>query len=300
MSNTLVGIVTFGNLDFTKLTVNSVLETAGDIISPRDILLIVGKPGDTDTASFAATMNIPHIVHNDNYGFPYSINDIYDFGWKTYNYDNIIIMGNDVIALPYSIKSLVGIANATNYEWVCGREISVKDLTKLYPETRKHFKGSDYVFSDFTAKPWSVLNNVFSTSYSSAGLSDVHNMALFKKSVMEKIGYVDVNFYPAYYEDNDYARRAMLADIRSCTAIHGLYFHFWSRTIKQGSGGSNNNYFDANKRFYITKWGGDFLQEGYKIPFNGSDYFIAGEKLETSINIRDRSYEHKAVKYWKK
>lgn len=298
--SSLVGIVTFGNLEFTRLAVDSVLETAGRYITNRNIVLVVGKPGDQATADYAARLNIPHIVHAENYGFPYSLNDIYDFAWKANNYDNVIIMGNDVIALPHSINSMIEIARTTDYEWVCGREVSVKNLTQDYPETHKYFSGDNFIFNDFTSRPWDALSNKFSTDISEAGLSDVHNMSLFKKSVMEKIGYIDVNFYPAYFEDNDYARRAVLAGIKSCTAINGIYFHFWSRTIKQGSGGSTSKYFQANSKFYRTKWGGEFLSEAYSSPFNGKERVQGGVTLLPDINIQDRESEKLIVKYWKR
>lgn len=300
MSKTLIGIVTFGNVGFTKLAVNSVLETAGEYITKDDIFLVVGKPDDLETLVFVKEGGHPHIIHTTNKGFPASLNDIYDYAWKENDYDNLIIMGNDVIALPGSIKSLIEIADTTDYEWVCGREISVKALTSSHPETRKFFDGGDYLFRDFTARPWDVLHNEFSTEISGAGLSDVHNMSLFKKSVMEKIGYVDVNFYPAYFEDNDYARRAMLAGILSCTSLTGIYFHFWSRTIKQGSGGSTTAYFRANKDFYILKWGGMFLSEPWQTPFNGEEKVLGEAVLQPDINIQDRSQEDKIIEYWKK
>ena len=107
-------------------------------------------------------------------------------------------------------------------------------------------------------------------------------------------------FFPAYYEDNDYARRAMLAGVLSCTAMNGIYFHFWSRTIKQGSGGSTDKYFQENKKFYQRKWGGDFLSEKYQKPFGGEKVKIAGQFLPDQVLIDDRSYEKPVVKYWRK
>lgn len=299
MNKTFIGIVTFGNIKFTQLAVQSIRDT---VQSPYDMAIIIGKPGDVETLNWTKDQGINHIVHKENKGFPASINDLYDWGFKENNYDYFVAMGNDVIAYPYAIDSLIRVANDTDYEWMCAREFHVRALCKAFPETRKHFEGNDYIFRKFgKTEPWKRF-----TAYSNeiqvskAGLSDVHNLALYKRSVFDKIGYIDVNFYPAYYEDNDYARRAVNAKISSCTVINAFYFHFWSRTIKQESGGSTGKQFQNNKSFYITKWGGDFGKEAWKTPFNGTPYRIADVTLEPSLAIHSRDYEDSVIKYWRK
>src|SRR4030042_3059267 len=106
MSKTLIGIVTFGGLEFTKLAIRGIRET---VTKPYDICAVVGKPGDSETALYLNTQkywgNTTVITHGSNRGFPASLNDIYDVAWKTNNYDNLIMMGNDVIPYPYAIDS---------------------------------------------------------------------------------------------------------------------------------------------------------------------------------------------------
>lgn len=291
---TFVGIVTFGNLPFTKLTYKSILDT-----SNLDVCIIVGKPGDSQTAEWASRNNIPHIVHDYNKGFPASINDLYDWGFKHHGYDAYIAIGNDVIAYPFSLDNLVSAAETTDFDWICAKEVSVKSLCSSNPEIRKYFTGDTYLFTEFDQKPWEVF-----TGYSKnleiygGGLSDVHNLALYKRSVFDALGYIDVNFYPAYYEDNDYARRAILLGTKSAT-INSFYFHFWSRTIHQGSGGSTNKFFDLNKEFYINKWGGDFLKETYSTPFNNKRFLLSDNiYLDPTISIHSRDNEKDIINYW--
>ncbi len=295
---TLIGMVTFGNLEFTKLAVDGIRRT---VTEPYDMFLVVGKPYDTGTVMYLQSEGIPFIVHNLNWGFPKSLNDIYDYAWKEHDYDNLIVMGNDVIPYPYAIDSLIKVANVTDNAWVCAQEYDVKSLCRDFPEARKYFHGSSYQFVDFgEAEPWRV-GDKFRTSEivtNGAGLSDVHNLALFKKEVMEKIGYIDVNFYPAYYEDNDYVRRAIHANLKSCRVTNAVYFHFWSRTIHQGSGGSTSRYFEMNRNFYHTKWGGDFGHEKWDVPFNGQIYHFAGVDNQPTINIQDRNNEETIIRWW--
>jgi len=270
--STLIGMVTFGNLDFTKLTVKGIRET---VTEPYLIYAVVGKSDDIETQKWLSSENIPHVVHDKNYGFPYSVNDIYDFAWKQNNFDNLVMIGNDVIPYPYAIDSLIGAADTTDYDWICARQFDSRTLINLCPETRKYFDGPHLIFTDFSAEPWKVP-----AGYSEkmeldiTPLSDVHNLALYKKSVADAIGYIDVNFYPAYYSDNDYVRRAIHANLKSCTINNAIYFHFWSRTIHQESGGSTNRYFQMNRNFYSMKWGGDFGHEKWTLKLIKSHYLV--------------------------
>lgn len=298
MSKSLVGIVTFGNTNFTQLAIEGVLKTTSKV----DIFIVVGKPGDIYTVELAKRYNIPYIIHEENKGFPASINDIYDYAWKENNYDYYISMGNDVIPYPYAIDQLIEIADTTDNEWVCGNEVSVKALCQIFPEAKQYFEGPDYIFTRFgEVEPWKLFTNYSEKlDIGAPGLSDVHNLALYKKSVFDKIGYIDVNFYPAYYEDNDYCRRAINANIKSCTSLNSRYFHFWSRTIKQETGGSNHHYFRNNRLYYILKWGGDFGSERWTVPFNGNPYRLTDNVvLPADVKISSREDEDDIIRFWR-
>lgn len=296
----LIGMVTFGNIAFTQLAIQGIRETVKE---PYDLFLIVGKPEDEATVGWLQREGIPHIAHDYNYGFPYSVNDIYDYAWKENNYDNLIILGNDVIPYPDAIDNMIILAGLTQYDWICGREYNVKALVRDKPETKAYFSGPNLVFNDFgTAEPWKKFDAPVKgiKAEKDAGLSDVHNLTLFKKKVFENVGYIDVSFYPAYYEDNDYVRRAILAGTTSCRSDGTFYFHFWSRTIHQETGGSNSRFFNLNRNYYIAKWGGDFGQEKFDIPFNGEPFSVRDIPLCGDINIQTRENEKEIIREWRR
>lgn len=279
--NTLVGIVSFGNLDFTKLTVKSIKETSS---FPLDFFIVVGKPGDLDTIRWLKDENIPFVYHTENMGFPYSINDIYDYAWKTNNYGELIIAGNDIVAYPHAIDSMIELARNSEYECISSTQYDVKSLISQFPDTTQYFEGEDLIFKDFSQEPWKNFTE-YSTELSIADqqLLDVQNLCLYKKSVFDKVGYTDVNFYPAYFIDNDYAMRMVKAGVNGCSLGNARFFHFWSRTVKQGSGGSTPKFFQNNEKYYRKKWGGD----------------VGRETITPPLKIDSRDREVIEIRYWR-
>lgn len=283
MSKNLFGFVTFGGTEFSKLAFESIMNTV--VRNSFDVFVVVGKPGDSETIRWLDSIGVDYAIHTENFGFPYGINDIYDYAWKHNNYDNLIILGNDVILYPYSGDSLINLANQSDYSVISALQYDVRDLVGQFPQARKYFKGENYIIDDFSAKPWELF-----TGYSEEDdiahmrMYDIQNMCLYKREVFEKIGYTDVNFYPAYFVDNDYANRIVRADIKSCTLLNARFFHFWSRVVKQGSGGSNHHFFENNKKYYRMKWGGD----------------VGRELGHPELGIFSRDHELGVIRNWRK
>jgi GT2 family glycosyltransferase len=228
------------------------------------------------------------------------LNDIYDYAWTENNYDHLVIMGNDVIPYPKAIDSLIEVADTHDYEWICASQYEIRDLLKDFPQYKPYF-GSSCRVTDFSHRCWEEFKNWDRPlNIIGPGMSDVHNLALYKRAVYDKVGYIDTNFYPAYFSDNDYCRRSANLGVSSCTLTNAIYFHFWSRTIHQESGGSNHEFFRANASFYITKWGGPFGEERFSVPFNGYEYVLCpGVPLKSELRITDRSQEKDIIRYWK-
>lgn len=283
MSKTLVGIVSFGNTQFTKLTVDSIRDTAK---TPVDFFIVVGKPGDYETLNWLSSEDdIAYTVHPSNMGFPYSINDIYDYAWKENDYDYVIIAGNDIVAYPYAIDSMIKLADEGLYEVISASQVDVRELVRMYPDTKKFFSGDNYLFYDFNSKPWEAFTGYSEQlDISDMQLLDIQNLCLYKKSIFEKVGYTDVAFYPAYFIDNDYANRIVRSGAKVCSLGNAKFFHFWSRTIHQGSGGSTSTAFEVNKSYYKTKWGGS----------------VGHETATPDINITSRDGEAEIIEYYKR
>jgi hypothetical protein len=86
----------------------------------------------------------------------------------------------------------------------------------------------------------------------------------------ELVGRFDPTFFPAYYEDNDYVRRAKLKGIGVKHLGHEIVAsHVGSATIKDGF--SVNSH--ANHLYYQRKWGGSPGQETRGFPVHLDDEY---------------------------
>lgn len=300
MSKTLVGICAYGGLRFLEMGLAALREQSG-----FDVLVIVAKPGDDEMFDFLverqlAGQPLVQIQHNSNRGFPASVNDLYQMAFESRDYDNLIIMGNDVVPMPGSIEAMIHCADTTDYEMVCGSEFNAKFLTDHYPEARQFFHGENLIFTDWGARPW-LLHQEKQTGVEPDTRKDIRNLTLFKRSSFEKVGYDDVNFWPnGYFADNDYGRRCDLLGIKACGLKEAAFFHFTSRTIHQNIARDHGGYFRRNQIFYTHKWGGDVGHETYTTPFRGGPYRLGPIEMPCDMRIASRDHEEGCIDHWSK
>lgn len=91
---------------------------------------------------------------------------------------------------------------------------------------------------------------------------------ILPKKTYTKVGKFDDVFYPAYYEDNDYAYRMKLLGCKMFKIpFLNPYVYRASQTIEKDP--TIKSGYIANKRIYQEKWGGNPNEEKFKTPYNG-------------------------------
>ena len=286
----LIGVVTFGNIKYTKMCIQSILDSC-DI----DIFSVIGKPDDQETEQYFNSLayRLNYIKHSKNKGFPESINDIYDYAFIDNDYDCVIIVGNDVLVYDDTFNKLFNYY--PEYDWISATEVSVNALFNQFPHTRHYFTDDEkriFVMPEFNEWKYIELNQELKlydlNKFNIVG--DSHNCCLFSKRLFEKVGYIDSAFYPAYFEDNDYARRCQLLNIPMLRISNAYYFHFWSRTVHEvAEKKKHDKFFRANKEYYINKWGGEPGSEKYTIPFNSQDFTFGSTIIPKTLKISERN-----------
>jgi GT2 family glycosyltransferase len=84
---------------------------------------------------------------------------------------------------------------------------------------------------------------------------------LIGEKVVETVGLFDESFHPAYFEDNDYDRRAAsygVEIVRSGIPVR----HYNSSTLEAGYASVNSRTFGANETYYARKIAADDFSEG--------------------------------------
>lgn len=96
-----------------------------------------------------------------------------------------------------------------------------------------------------------------------------YSSIVFTPELLYEVGYMDENFFPAYYEDNDHRYRMKMADIE-WEHLPLEYHHTVSATIKRDPViyAKNRMTYQENGRYYVEKWGGLPGQEKYTTPFD--------------------------------
>jgi O-antigen biosynthesis protein len=95
---------------------------------------------------------------------------------------------------------------------------------------------------------------------------------MITKDTIDQVGWFDEGFYPGYFEDNDYHHRIkrILGDQAAITITTAMFYHYGSRTQNQAIGKPivPGPQFEANRAYYVKKWGGQPGQETFEHPFN--------------------------------
>lgn len=111
--------------------------------------------------------------------------------------------------------------------------------------------------------------------------------------VVQTVGLVDeLNFFPIYYDDNDYHYRCKLAGIEWLEMGGVTHAEGGSATIKGDpqTRAGNGVTFGQNKARYMAKWGGPPHGEIYETPWN--------EGHELSYQRFDFSIRQRAARAW--
>ena len=87
--------------------------------------------------------------------------------------------------------------------------------------------------------------------------------------VIEKVGWFDENYAPAYFEDNDFDYRCRLAGVNIRSIPSGMQ-HRTSSTLREDPDykAQNSGTFASNKERYLAKWGGPPYMEKFTTPFD--------------------------------
>lgn len=193
-----------------------------------------------------------HIINNEtntgcgggwNQGVKYALDN---------GFTHIIIANNDVLFSPFTIQALYNRMKRDPRVLLC----SAVDVIKEIPI------------------PQLVLGEDQDVNHKPDTEAPHPNFSLFMitPETIEKVGWFDEGFFPAYFEDNDYHYRLKLAGGTDCAIANttAVFIHYGSRTQNQNVAAPivPGNMFNSNRDFFIRKWGGAPGNERFTHPYN--------------------------------
>lgn len=238
------------------------------------------------------------IQNKENLGFAAAVNQ----GIKCSSSEYIFLLNNDVELEPYSISNLLKcIEKDDNIFAVSSKMIQYTDRSKMDDA------GDEYTILGWTRK---VGDGKSPDLYIKEReiFSACAGAALYRKSILDEIGYFDENFF-AYMEDVDISYRARIRGYKCVYCPEAVVYHFGS-----GTSGSRYNEFKirlaARNNVYVPyknmPWpqlalNGIFLLAGYFIKYiffsrkgQGSTYLTGLKAGFTSLGKLERiKYENK-------
>ena len=181
-----------------------------------------------------------------NKGISLAINEQFDY---------FIIANNDIIVRKDTISNLFA-------------EYKKGEVDLL---TAKNYQGKIEKDRLFMLNPTPALTTPIDFSF-----------IMFHKKVIEKVGLFDTNFFPAYFEDNDFTARLWLAGMNAFALTSAVMYHIGSVTQNQTHPGvCTQDQFRHNQQLFILKWGYapvhkhlQGLKRYYQHPYNDSTISI--------------------------
>ena len=192
-----------------------------------------------DNGSTPAYSGLERVIRNEkNEGFPVAVNQ----GLKQATGEILVILNNDTLVPPGWLDNLAEHLKTYDLVGPCSNNISGVQQIRA-----DHFN-TNLEFFDFAIKLNKELASKIMPWYRL-----VFFCVAFKREVLEKIGFLDEQFSPGNFEDDDYCLRAIEAGFRLGIAYDVFIHHTGSATHKSLNL-DYKNLLETNQAKFSAKW----------------------------------------------
>jgi GT2 family glycosyltransferase len=207
--------------------------------------IIVADNGSADgTLEYCIRERLTFVSFADNAGFPAACNA----GLKLAAGDALLLLNNDVVVSRNWLDNMLACLDSTPDTGIVGP-------CSNYVSGRQQAAGEYASMEEFHS--WAVERNLPDSSRWVVLERLVGFCFLFKRELLQQIGYLDERFSPGHYEDDDYCYRARLAGYRLVIAGDTFVHHHGSVSFKKQDSSVLAGLIDRNHRKFIEKWGID-------------------------------------------
>lgn len=262
-------ILTYNQLEYTKLCLNSIRKYNGN--DNCEIIIVDNNSTDGTVEWIKSQHDIKYILNKENRGFPAGCNQGIEFANKE---NDIFLLNNDTVILPNSIFNLrMGLYSDSNI----GATGSVSNSVTYYQKIEEIYNDiKEYINYGFK-------NNIHCKELYEERLKLIGFAMLIKRDVLEKVGYLDERFTPGNYEDDDISIRIISEGYKLLLCKDSYIHHFGSVSFGANSEKYNNLLIKNSKKFR-EKWG--FSSE-YSLGIRNELISLMSKDFNKNINVLD-------------
>jgi GT2 family glycosyltransferase/tetratricopeptide (TPR) repeat protein len=239
VSLTSIIVVTHDQLRYTRQCLESVRQCTGEPFE----LVVVDNASTDGTIDYVRTqVDVKSIFNPKNRGFPAAVNQ----GIRSATGKHIVLLNNDCAVTTGWLRRLlhalyrdprIGLVGPCS-NCVSGRQ----QVPVAYDQ--ESLAGLDGFARDFGRG-------------NDQGLEDTDRLIgfclLFRRELVDKIGFLDERFGIGCFEDDDYSLRVLLAGYRAVIARDSFVHHYGGRTF-HGSGVDYVGVLRRNHQLFVEKW----------------------------------------------
>ena len=229
-------IPTFNQLPFTRLCLQFVKKYTKE---PYELIVVDNGSTDGTVAFLQKYPGIKLITFPDNRGFATACNA----GLKVSRGRYIVLLNNDVLVTPFWLTNLIRVLDSRPD---VGMSLPVTNLT-YGPQCIQ------VSYSNLEAMVHFARNYNRSNPGRWMEVPRLPNYCLIiRREMTNKIGLLDEQFSPGYFEDDDYSYRARQAGYRLIFTEDTFVHHFSGTTTSTVN--KNSNMGEINRKRFYKKW----------------------------------------------
>lgn len=217
--------LTYNNIEFTKKFIESLYKYTKDF----ELIIVDNGSGDGTVEYLKSLPEIKLITNKENLGFSKGNNQ----GLKLAEGEYIGFLNNDILLYPNWFEDCKSVFELENAAFVSPKHINPHFHNTNEKNYIKYFK--------------KIYNN--NKNYEKTFDECQFSCVITKKEVLDKIGWFDENYTPAFFEDNDFKYRAIESGYDCFVINTACFFHFGSVTSAK-----LNQKFEQNKDYYFKKY----------------------------------------------
>ena len=256
----IISILTLNNLPLLKQCIESIEAHTG---VPHRICVVDQGTTDGSGDYLDGLGDSIDVIHSpENLGFVVGNNRV----MERYPDSDIVLLNDDTIVQPGWLSALRDCAYSAD-------DIGITGAKLLYPDGRLQEAGGE-IFQDGSGRNIGKNDEPDRHIYNIRTEVDYCSGAclFIKRQVLDKVGYLDEIFSPAYWEDTDLCFRARKAGYRVIYEPTSQVIHYEGATAGSPAQKSLSQQLQQrNKPKFMARWGDELKQHRKNVFETGSD-----------------------------